>query len=167
MVKSKPAPEISPHVVVQLLDSAIGRPIRTWQFDSTPLISIGRAPEQHVQIDDPYVSRSHAELRFNSGEWSLISLGRYGVQVEGQAITEIPIRGELTFRLGASGPTLRFNPAAPRHDNRMTMMFDSTLVEDLFALDASKLERDVSEISQGDYFQQLQKRARELRKPQE
>ncbi len=49
----------------------------------------------------------------------------------------------------------------------MTMMFDSTIVEDLFALDESKVQRDVSEISQGDYFQELQKRARQLRKPSE
>ena len=165
MAQSQPAPELSPYVALHLLDSSTGRQVRTWQFDGKPLITIGRAPEQHVQIDDPYVSRSHAELRFDCGQWSLVSLGRYGVQVEGQAITEIPVQGQLTFRLGASGPTLRFNPAAPRQDNRMTMMFDSTIVEDLFALDESKVQRDVSEISQGDYFQELQKRARQLRKP--
>ncbi len=103
-------PELSPYVALHLLDSSTGRQVRTWQFDGKPLITIGRAPEQHVQIDDPYVSRSHAELRFDRGQWSLVSLGRYGVQVEGQAITEIPVQGQLTFRLGASGPTLRFNP---------------------------------------------------------
>ena len=46
----------------------------------------------------------------------------------------------------------------------MTMMFDSTVIDDMFALDQSKLDRDVNEISQGDYFQELQKRAKQLRK---
>ena len=46
----------------------------------------------------------------------------------------------------------------------MTMMFDSTVIDDMFALDQSKLDRDVNEISKGDYFQDLQKRAKQLRK---
>jgi pSer/pThr/pTyr-binding forkhead associated (FHA) protein len=156
---------------VHLLDSALGRPIRSWQFTDKQLISIGRADDCDVQISDPYVSRSHAELQAADGQWKLISRGRYGILVQGETITELTIAGETTFRLGAAGPTLRFNPVAPlisnpvvqETDNRMTMMFDSTLVQNLFELDHKKLEREVSEIADADYFQQLQHRAQQLR----
>jgi pSer/pThr/pTyr-binding forkhead associated (FHA) protein len=152
------------HVAVQLLDSALGRPMRSWQFTDKELISIGRAGDSHVQVDDPYVSRTHAELRWQNTSWILVSLGRYGVTVQGHAITELPIQKEITFRLGPEGPTMRFDPAAARNDNRMTMMFDSTLVENAFELDRKKLERDVNDIEQANYFKELQRRAKELRK---
>ncbi|HZZ29969.1 MAG TPA: FHA domain-containing protein [Pirellulales bacterium] len=156
-------PDLSLYAAIHLLDSALGRPIRSWQFTDQPLISIGRADDRDVQISDPYVSRDHAQLQHSDGGWKLVSLGRHGVIVQGQSITEVPIQGETTFRLGSDGPTLRFNPAPPHTDNRMTMMFDSTVGEDLFALDHSKLEREVSEIVDADYFQQLQRRAQQLR----
>ncbi len=153
----------SPHVAVHLMDSALGRPMRSWQFEGKAVIAIGRADECDVAISDPYVSRSHAELRFQNRQWCLVSLGRYGVLVQGQPVTELPIAGETIFRLGSSGPTLRFDPLAAKHDNRMTMMFDSTLVENMFELDQSKVHRDVGEIAEGEYFRELQRRARQLR----
>ncbi len=107
------SPDSSLHVAIQLLDSALGRPVRSWQFDGKAMISIGRADDRDVQISDPYVSRTHAELRFKSGCWTLASLGRYGVLIQGKTITEVPIEKETTFRLGSEGPTLRFDPAAP------------------------------------------------------
>jgi pSer/pThr/pTyr-binding forkhead associated (FHA) protein len=164
MVEPKNAPEASLHVAVQLLDSALGRPVRSWQFEGKQVVSIGRGEDQHVQISDPYVSRNHAELRYQNGQWVLVSLGRYGVLMQGQAITEVPIEKETTFRLGSEGPTLRFDPAVARNDNRMTMMFDSTLVQNMFELDQKKVERDVGEIAEANYFQELQKRAQQLRK---
>lgn len=150
-------------VAVQLLDSATGRPVRDWQFHGKQTVSIGRGLDQDVQISDPYVSRTHAELRWDAIAWKLVSLGRHSVRVEGEAITEIPVEKQITFRLGSEGPTLRFDPAAAVSDNRMTMMFDSTLVSDLFEVDKSKRDREVGEIEQENYFQELQKRARQLR----
>jgi hypothetical protein len=142
--------------------------MRSWQFEKKPLISIGRSGDCDVQIDDPYVSRSHAELKWEirpgcEPAWLLVSLGRYGVMVQGHAIAELPIMKETTFRLGPEGPTLRFNPAAKNSDNRMTMMFDSTLVENAYELDRQKLERDVNDIEQASYFQELARRAKQLR----
>jgi pSer/pThr/pTyr-binding forkhead associated (FHA) protein len=141
--------------------------MRSWGFSGKALITVGRSDESDVQISDPYVSRAHAELRHQDGKWLLVSLGRYGVMVKGETITELAIEGETTFRLGAGGPTLRFDPRAANRDNRMTMMFDSTVGQNLFELDHSKLERDVGEIADGDYFQELQKRAKQLRKQRE
>ena len=55
------------------------------------------------------------------------------------------------------------NPAIRQTDNRMTMMFDATLMENMFELDQNKLQREVEEIADADYFQQLQRRAQQLR----
>jgi hypothetical protein len=167
---SNPA-DSSPTAALHLLDSAIGRPIRTWQFTDKQLISIGRGDDCDVQISDPFVSRIHAELRAQEGSWSLVSIGRHGILVQGETIKELSITGEIVFRLGSGGPTLRFNPtaapvenpAAPQNDNRMTMMFDSTIVENMFELDPTKLQREVSEIADADYFQELKRRAEQLR----
>jgi pSer/pThr/pTyr-binding forkhead associated (FHA) protein len=156
-------PEVSLYAAIHLLDSALGRPIRSWQFTGQQLISIGRADGCDVQISDPYVSRNHAELRAQAGHWLLVSLGRHGLVLQGETVTEVSLQAETTFRLGSGGPTLRFDPTAPHVDNRMTMMFDATVGEQIFELDHSKLEREVTEIAEGDYFQELKRRAELLR----
>jgi hypothetical protein len=163
MAESSNSSDSSATSAIHLLDSAIGRPIRSWQFTGKQLISIGRADECDVQISDPFVSRNHAELRAQADGWTLVSLGRHGVIVQGETVTEFPITGEAIFRLGSGGPTLRFNPVASSNDNRTTMMFDGTAVEDIFELDHIKVDREVSEIADADYFQQLQERAKQLR----
>jgi pSer/pThr/pTyr-binding forkhead associated (FHA) protein len=169
MVQSQNASD--PPVAVHLLDSALGRTMRSWRFEGESLITIGRADDSHVQVSDPYVSRSHAELRRQDGSWMLVSLGRYGVIVQAQQVTELTITADTTFQLGSSGPSLRFELAAgtannriTETDNRMTMMLDSTLAENMFELDQSKLNEEVGEISTGSYFQELQRRAQQLRR---
>lgn len=167
MVQSQDAPELVARVAIYLLDSALGRPMRSWQFNDKALITIGRAEDCDVNVSDPYVSRNHAELRFADGQWTLVSLGRYGVMVQGEQITSLVMQGETVFRLGSGGPSLRFEPVAAKSDNRMTMMFDSTMVENMFELDKRKLEQEVGEIADNSYFQELQKRAQQLRKQRE
>jgi pSer/pThr/pTyr-binding forkhead associated (FHA) protein len=169
MVQSQ-NPSDSP-VAVHLLDSALGRTMRSWRFEGESLITIGRADDSHVQVSDPYVSRSHAELRRQGGIWMLVSLGRYPVIVQGQQVSELAITADTTFQLGSSGPSLRFELAAgtannriTETDNRMTMMLDSTLAENMFELDQNKLNEEVGEISTGSYFQELQRRAQQLRR---
>jgi pSer/pThr/pTyr-binding forkhead associated (FHA) protein len=169
MVQSQSAADHA--VAVHLLDSALGRTMRSWRFEGNTLITIGRADDSHVQVSDPYVSRLHAELRREDGCWSLVSRGRYGVIVEGQQVSEFSITADTTFQLGASGPSLRFelnaatnNNRITETDNRMTMMPESTLAENVFELDQDKLSLEVGEISTASYFQELQKRAKQLRK---
>jgi pSer/pThr/pTyr-binding forkhead associated (FHA) protein len=163
MPNPSPASNTSVRVAVHLLDSALGRPMRSWEFKNKALITVGRADGQDVMISDPYVSRCHAELRFGDDKWTLVSLGRYGVTIRGEVINEVPIEGETVFQLGSSGPSLRFEPKAEQNDNRMTMMFDSTLAENKFEVDRAKLQRDVGEIAEGSYFQELKERAKQLR----
>jgi pSer/pThr/pTyr-binding forkhead associated (FHA) protein len=163
MPNPSPASELPIKVAVHLLDSALGRPMRSWEFKNKVLITVGRADGQDVMISDPYVSRSHAELRFADGLWTLVSLGRYGVTIRGEVVNEVPIEGETVFRLGSGGPSLRFEPQAAEQNNRMTMMFDSTMVENAFEVDQAKLQRDVGEIAEGSYFRELKERAKQLR----
>jgi pSer/pThr/pTyr-binding forkhead associated (FHA) protein len=149
-------------VVVELLDHSGSRPVKTWRFAGLRRISIGRDATQDVEISDPFVSRTHAELAWGGGEWTLVSRGRHGVLVENQMVTECPVRGEVTFRLGVAGPTLRFASSAPIDPGSQTLSFDK-IPEDLLAVDERKLERDLREITDGDYFQQLKEKTRRLR----
>lgn len=158
----------SDEVYVHLLDAALGRAVKSWKFAGQSEISIGRMPESDVEINDPYVSRVHAQLRYQDGAWLLVARGRNGVVVQNRQITELPLNAEVTFQLGSSGPMLRFCPEqeqqAQSDDSNCgrTLCFD---VEPLpvFALDESKLHEEVGQITEGDYFQKLQAQAKSLR----
>jgi pSer/pThr/pTyr-binding forkhead associated (FHA) protein len=149
-------------VVVQLLDASAGRPVKTWKFAGRERISIGRDDGQDVEISDPFVSRVHAELAWRGGEWLLLSRGRHGVLVENRAISELAVRGEVTFRLGVGGPTLRFTHAQNVDDGTQTLSYDA-LPQALLGVDRERLARDVREIADGDYFQNLQEETKRLR----
>jgi hypothetical protein len=149
-------------VAVQLLDPASGRPIKSWSFNRDAQITIGRAPDQDVEISDPYVSRNHANLECRDGQWRLVSLGRYGVIVDNQSISEFPVNGEVSFRLGAEGPMLRFRTTCEQSDDLATMIVD-TVPAPVFHLDERRLRSEVDQIANGDYFQKLQQTANELR----
>ena len=114
-------------------------------------------------MSDPYVSRNHASLTYRDGQWRLVALGRNGVVVDNQLITEYPVSGDVSFRLGMEGPTLRFRTTAQPTEILATICFD-TLPAPLFQLDEQRLQDDVGEIADGDYFQNLQQRAKQMRR---
>jgi pSer/pThr/pTyr-binding forkhead associated (FHA) protein len=149
-------------VVVQLLDAARGSPVKTWKFVGRASIKIGRADEQDVEISDPYVSRLHAELEWREGAWILISRGRNGVLVANRPVTEMSVKHEVIFQLGASGPTFRFRSAVEEDNSRRTLDFDLEPLPDL-KLDAARLRAEVDEIEGGDYFRKLLNQAKTLR----
>lgn len=155
--------DLSAEVAVHLLDPALGRPLQSWKFAGRESITIGRAEEREVPMSDPYVSRLHAELRHADGRWVLLAHGRHGVLVQNEPVQEMFVAGDVTFRLGTGGPTLRFQPAAGEDANHHTLCYDAAPLE-MFMLDETKLARDVGEIAQADYFQNLQQRAKELRR---
>jgi hypothetical protein len=150
-------------VEVQLLDPSSGRPIKSWVFSEQAQISIGRLAGQDVEIADPYVSRTHANLTYQEGEWHLISIGTNGILVANQFIKEQVLMSEQSFRLGLEGPTLRFRKAGEQDSNLKTMTFDAVPTM-LFQLDDSKLRSEVGEIANGDYFKSLQQRAKDMRR---
>jgi len=150
-------------VTVQLLDPAYRRPIKTWKFVDRKSIRIGRGDDVDVEISDAYVSRVHAELLHRNGQWNLISRGRNGVLVGSQTITELPCNGEVVFRLGSAGPSLRFNTAKVVEAASATLCFDADS-NPLLQLDETKLQDEVAQITSDDYFQKLQQKVKELRK---
>jgi FHA domain len=151
----------SEEVVVQLLDAALGRTVKSWKFRDRRELSIGRLPERDIEINDPYVSRLHAELHFRDGRWLLISHGLNGVVVRNKQITELAIDSEVTFQLGSAGPVLRFSLEHQDSECGRTLCFDTE--QPAFVLDESKLQDDVGQIAEGDYFQKLQAEAKTLR----
>jgi pSer/pThr/pTyr-binding forkhead associated (FHA) protein len=149
-------------VIVQLLDAALGRTVKTWKFSDRDSITIGRQPDCDVEISDAYVSRLHAELRRHNGQWQLIARGRSGVAVRNQSITELPIDSEVTFQLGSSGPVLRFAVSHEDVGCAHTLFFEPQPLPS-FALDETKIHDEVGQIAEGDYFQRLQEQAKSLR----
>lgn len=158
-----PTPHLGETITVQLVDSASGRIIQLWQFPPRDTIAIGRASEQDVSIADPYVSRHHAELRFHDGAWWLVALGRNGVLVNGRDVKETTLADGTTFRLGGSGPTLRFysSPLENREERTLSGIIEAT--ELLPNLNTAKRDDEVREIMATDYFQKLRQQARQLR----
>lgn len=154
---------VSKPITVQLVDSASGRIVQIWQFPLRETISIGRANEQDVSIVDPYVSRLHAELRFRDQQWWLVALGRHGVLVNGRDVTETPLTDGTTFRLGGSGPILRFYSSPLSEGEERTLSGINESCELLPQINASKRDDEVREIVETDYFQKLRQQARQLR----
>lgn len=153
-------------VAVHLLDPTFDRPVKSWRFADKNIITVGRSDDRDVEISDPYVSRNHAELHFREGQWFLVSRGRNGVIVKNQAIDEVVVTEDVNFRLGPNGPALRFQISSVDHENSRTLCFD-TLPVNFFGIDRRKVQREVEEITDGDYFQTLQERAESLRRQRE
>lgn len=149
-------------VLIELLDPTFEKPVKSWSFAGRTSITIGRADDQDVEVPNLYVSRTHAKLSFRDGRWMLESLGRNGVLVENKLVTNFPLECGCKFRLGSGGPFLRMQTAGKKFEGTHTMLFD-TFPEPLFALDEAKLQHEVTQIAGGDYFQNLQEKARLLR----
>jgi len=54
-------------VAIHLIDAQSGRPINSWTFAQKEKITIGRSPDQDVELSDPYVSRNHASIQNREG----------------------------------------------------------------------------------------------------
>ena len=63
------------------------------QFDlGGPLITVGRASDNDVIVDDPMVSRHHCQLKLQHGAYGFVDLGsRNGSAVNGQQVQEVAL----------------------------------------------------------------------------
>lgn len=78
-------------------------------FQFTLPFRIGRTDECEVCINNDYVSRVHAEVVFENGQWQIRDLNSSnGIFVEGQRVDTAAIQQALTIRLGIEGPELSF-----------------------------------------------------------
>jgi hypothetical protein len=154
---------MTPQGVLQLLDSAAGRPLQSWPIEDRKRVTIGRADDNDVVLADPYVSRAHAYLQFDPLEdaWRLISISRQQIVYQGQRVAELLLADGMVFRLGQNGCYLRFAESR-EDDDRKTITFDATSMP-VFALDRQKMLREVSEIADGEYFRNLKLAASQLR----
>lgn len=151
---------------IELLDSGSGRVVQSWTFFRSDVISVGRSPENSVVLQDPYVSRHHADLEFVQDQWLLTNRGRHGVLLDGGEIGgSSPLDGDACFQLGSLGPILRVRQGQPQVRD-----FDTTMVSvpaglpaSGLAIDHDRMRREVEMITETPYFRELQQVSRRLR----
>ena len=81
------------------------------------VINIGRLLDNHLVIDDPRVSRSHAQLRAVQGHFVLFDLNSTGgTFVNGHRITETIIYPNDAISLGGVALTFNQDDPPPRPD---------------------------------------------------
>ncbi|HZP73975.1 MAG TPA: DUF3662 and FHA domain-containing protein [Gaiellaceae bacterium] len=68
-----------------------------------PRIVIGRSKDADVQVNDPNVSRRHAELRQENGAYWLVDLdSTNGVEVRGKRVKRIQLEDGARFTIGST-----------------------------------------------------------------
>jgi len=74
------------------------------QFDlGGPLITVGRASDNDVIVDDPLVSRHHCQLKLQHGAYGFVDLGsRNGSTVNGQGVQEVALGPGDVIRIGTT-----------------------------------------------------------------
>jgi len=74
------------------------------------IVTIGRLPECAVAVDDPNVSRRHAQIRREGGQVIVVDLGSTnGTKVNGVSVRQQQLSPGDTITVGST--TLRFEPA--------------------------------------------------------
>ncbi len=157
-------------IVLDLLDTATGQPLQTWRFAGQTRILLGRAPDGDVVVTSPYVSRSHAYVQHVDGVWQAVAISSQQLLVNERRVALVELFDGCVFRLGSNGCSLRFSrdfqkTTAP--DSGQTLSIDPN-THPFLQLDRNQLMREVDEIANGDFFQNLSKnfqRLRQSRKP--
>ena len=70
--------------------------------------AIGRDAPCELRLDDPCISRRHAEVRYEQGRWWLVDLGsRNGTRMDGRRVQREPLPARCAVRLYDAGPELQ------------------------------------------------------------
>ena len=147
-------------VVVHLLDSAQGHALQTWRFKNQAIITIGRNDGNDIVLADRHVSRAHATIAYDNGVWKIVSIGRHGTLVNDRLISEVALKHQTVFRLGAEGPMLRFDTNAYEPSRSETM---DNISADLFAMlevDEMRKQQEVELIVGNSLFMELKEQSR-------
>jgi hypothetical protein len=84
-----------------------------------PVINLGRRPDNHLIIDDPRVSRNHAQLRCDHGRFILFDLNSTGgTYVNGRRINQTLLQpGDV---ISLAGVTIIYGEDVPPNDDAPT-----------------------------------------------
>jgi hypothetical protein len=75
---------------------------------------IGRADDCGLPVKNEYVSRNHAEVVFENGQWCVRDLNSgNGLFVDGRRTQMVLVGHSATFRLGIAGPIVSMSVAPP------------------------------------------------------
>lgn len=166
-----PMPSVQDHaIILDLLDTTTGHPLQTWRFTGQARILIGRSSDGDVVVTSPYVSRAHAYLQNIDGVWQAVAISAQQLLVNERRVPLVELFDGSVFRLGSHGCSIRFSreyQKAAEPDSGQTLSFDPNNLPFL-QLDRSQLSREVDEIANGDFFQNLREnlqRVRQSRKP--
>ncbi len=89
------------------------------------VVNIGRRPDNHLVIDDPRVSRLHAQLRFVRGQFIIFDLDSTGgTWVNGQRVRQQALRSGDVISL--AGLPLVFNLDHPPTEDTQQMSINET-----------------------------------------
>ncbi len=88
---------------------------------------IGRADDCNVPIAHEFVSRRHAEVRYEDGAWHIHDLGsRNGLLVEGVRTDSAIIGRDTVVQFGVEGPSITLAPEIQTNDNAADVFRSST-----------------------------------------
>ena len=164
MMEPKRADETE--IQLHLLDAALGHPVQTWRFSGQQMVCIGRSEECDVTTADVRVSRRHAELRLVDGAWTVVSLGRNGVFLDGKLVAESPLADKAVMQFGSGGPSFQFSKVdhsrAERENCETVQNVDPSALEFL-DFDQQQKDEDVRRIIEDDSFRLIQEQSRKLR----
>jgi hypothetical protein len=95
-------------VSVALLDGEA----QNYSFDKP--FKIGRVKECEVFVNEEHVSRNHAQVSYELGQWVVVDLGSANGLWQGeQRLERIPVGAGTTFRLGVAGPFVTIELETP------------------------------------------------------
>ena len=105
MVLARPGHEVAPPDSASrayLLVRTDGAPQVRFDLGGA-LISIGRASDNDVIVDDPEVSRHHCQLKLQHGAYSFADLGsRNGSWINGEPVSEVALGPGDSIRIGST-----------------------------------------------------------------
>jgi membrane-bound lytic murein transglycosylase D len=96
--------------MIRVSVAALTGECQTYTF--TAPFKIGRVPECEVFVNDEHVSRNHAQVLFENGQWFVQDLrSANGLFIGDQRLERISVGNGTTFRLGVKGPFVTLETA--------------------------------------------------------
>jgi pSer/pThr/pTyr-binding forkhead associated (FHA) protein len=90
---------------------SLGSPGNQQSFEFKQPFRIGRVDQCEVCVKSEYVSRLHAEVVFENGDWWIRDLNSSnGLYLDGSRVERSVLSRPTTIRLGIEGPELFFKP---------------------------------------------------------